>query len=554
MLKRLIPGLLIVVATLAVYGQVSSFEFVGMDDRALVVNNRHVSDGLSLDGVRWALSSSHVSSWMPLTWVSHMLDCEIHGLDAGGHHVSNLLLHVLAALLLFGLLDSATGRTGRSALVAALFALHPLHVESVAWVAERKDVLSACFGWLSLWAYVAYARRPGPARAALVCALLGLGLLAKPMLVSWPFVFLLFDLWPLGRWRPGEPSGVGLRRLLLEKLPFLALSAGVSAITLVAQRAGGATQSLEAIPFLLRVQNALVSYVVYLRKALWPADLSNLYPHPNLPGGTPWEAWQVLGAAAILLAIGACVVLAARRRYLLVGWLFYLGTLVPVIGLVQVGGQAMADRYTYLPLTGIFWMLVWGGADAVEALARRERRIAPTATGAALALLLALAAASWAQTRHWSDARSLYQHSLRASPTSRMLHVSLGVALVRGGEIDRGLEHYRKALRIDPDFYAAHYNLATGLVRKRRFADAAHHYGKALALRPDDERLHLYRANALMLSDRPALAVPHYRAVLEARPDDPQIAGVLAAAEEAARGKAAQRAEGERRPEPERER
>ncbi len=345
------------------YFQVGAFDFVNYDDPDYVTNNPHVRGGITPDGLAWALTSGDDANWFPLTRISHMLDCQLFGLDSGRHHLTSVLLHALAVLLLFAFLHRATGARWPSAFVAFLFALHPLHVESVAWVSERKDVLCALFWFLALWAWVRFTLKPSRSRYLLAVAAFCLGLMSKPMIVTLPFVLLLLDFWPLRR---------GLR--IREKLPFFALSAASAVVTVLVQKSSGAVETLSTVAPVLRLENAAVSYMVYLAKTFWPSALAVFYPYPaNLP------AWQPVLAALAILGISAAVWMSCRRHpYLAVGWLWYLGTLVPVIGLVQVGSQARADRYMYVPMVGLAIMLAWGAADVL-----RQRPAAKTGIASA---------------------------------------------------------------------------------------------------------------------------------------------------------------------------
>jgi tetratricopeptide (TPR) repeat protein len=535
-------ALLLCLATLALHGRSIGFEFVAFDDRTYVADNPHVRAGLSLAGLRWALTATEAANWHPLTWLSHMLDVSLYGLDPGRHHLTSVLLHACNVWLLFALLAHATGRGWPSAFVAGLFAFHPLHVESVAWVAERKDLLSAAFGLLALRAYVAYARRPTARRYALTAACLALGLLAKPMLVTLPAVFLLLDVWPLARRR-------GPIALVAEKFPLLALSALSGAITLVAQHGGGAVKSTEAIPMSGRLANAAVSCVRYLVKTVWPSELALAYPHPYLPGGVPWSAGQVAGAALLLAAPTVVAALQWRLRpWLGVGWLWYLGMLAPVIGIVQVGSQAMADRYTYLPLVGPFVIVAWGAAELATGVARRR------ALGLlGIAVLVLLAALSWRQLGHWRDSLALFQRAVDVAPNNALMHNNLGTVLEQRGRIEEAARHYRQAIELRPAYPEAHNNLAAVLLGRGDAAGALEHYrlalaarpdyaqalnglgsalaargrtdeaitqlGRALALQPDLVEAHYNLANALGTSGRVDEAIAAYARALELRPD-----------------------------------
>ena len=374
--RNILTGLLLTAVTLSLYAPVRHFDFINFDDPAYVLNNPQVQAGITSSSIRWAFTQGHSSNWHPLTWISHMLDWQLFGRHAGGHHATNVLLHTGNTLLLFGLLIRLTGKAGRSAVVAGLFALHPLHVESVAWIAERKDVLSTFFGLWTLWAYARYADRPSAARYLAALGLFALGLMSKPMLVTWPFVLLLLDYWPLKR-----VDSVPWRTLLREKVPFLVLALASAVVTFLVQREGGAVAAISRISAGMRLQTALVAYVAYIGKLVWPTRLAVLYP---LAHSLPIA--QVAGAVAVLAIITYAAWRGARRfPYLATGWLWYLGTLVPVIGLVQVGTQRMADRYTYIPYIGLFVFGVWGVADWAE-----QRKIPRGAMAGAAVTILSL--------------------------------------------------------------------------------------------------------------------------------------------------------------------
>ena len=486
---KILIGLFLAVVTASVYWQVGGFEFVRYDDDKYVLENPVVSNGLSLEGVRWAFRSFEQSNWHPLTWLSHMLDIQLFGLDAGKHHRVNLLIHILNTLILFVVLQRMTGALWKSGFVAALFALHPLHVESVAWIAERKDLLSAFFFLLALLAYARYARRQGPWDYLLVVVLFGLGLLSKPMVVTLPFVLLLLDVWPLGRfqvWIPGGPApgegtagkGIGAliranRRLFLEKSPLLVLSAVSCVVTIAAQRS--AMKALDAVPFDARILNAVVAYAEYVYRCFVPLDLAVLYPYRSVTAG------QVLGAAGLLVAVTALVVHRRKTRSLMVGWFWYLGTLVPVIGLVQVGVQASADRYTYLPSIGLFILLTWLVA---ELSARLPYRAALLSAGAFL-ILTALSASTVSQTRYWLNSETLFEHALQATKDNYVIHSNLGAWLAGQGRMDDAIRHYHEALRIKPDDGDARYNLANMLVRQAKYREASAQYGEVLRTVPE---------------------------------------------------------------------
>jgi tetratricopeptide (TPR) repeat protein len=524
---------LLAAVTAGVYARVASFDFVQMDDTQFVTRNPYVRAGLTAEGARYAMTQAVGGTWQPLALFSHMLDCALYGLDPAGHHLTNVALHVADSVLLFGVLRYMTGAVWQSAFVAALFALHPLHVESVAWVSERKDVLSALFGLLSLWGYAAYARRPGAGRYVLTATLLALGLATKPMLVTWPFVYLLLDYWPLGRMgaggsadpaRPGAPrrasapgdaSRAPLGRLVLEKVPFLALAAAASLATFLTQSAGRAVR--HGIPLELRAANAAVSYVRYLGKTLWPADLAALYPHPYLAGGAPWEPWHVAGAIVVLLAVSA-LVLWSGRRYALVGWLWYLGTLVPVIGIVQVGYQAMADRYAYLPLIGIFIIVAWGSADLARAWGARAPVLRPALALAAAATLAAATVSTWFQLSHWRDSVALMRRIVGVTPDSPVGYYYLGTVHLENGNREEAARLYRRALEIGPGYPRAHYNLANIVRDQGDVEQAIHHYRQALRTEPDFASAHVNLGVLLKARGELEEATRHFRAAVRSWP------------------------------------
>ena len=450
-----------------------------------------------------------------------MLDVELYGFDPGAHHLTNLWFHIANTLLLFGLLHRMTGALGRSAFVAGLFAVHPLHVESVAWLAERKDVLSTLFGMLTIWAYVDYGGRPGPRRYGAVLLFFALGLLAKPMLVTLPFVLLLLDFWPLGRVRMGSnPAGdwafsrdgcSTMVRLVWEKIPLLALAAASSVVTFVIHRRGGAVISLGATPLNLRLENAWISYLAYIGKMLWPAHLAVFYPYAQSQSG-----WWATAAFLGLVGISVAVIRAGPRRpYLLVGWFWYLGTLVPVIGLVQVGDQAMADRYTYVPLIGLFIVVAWG---VPELLARwpLPRLALPAAAGL---VILACAITAWGQVQYWEDSTTLWTHTLAVTTGNNIAHNNLGVSLADQGKLDEAIAHYCEALRIKPDYANAHNNLGVALADRGKTDRAIAHYSEALRIQPDYADAHINLGVSLAEQGKVDQAIVHFTEALRIQPD-----------------------------------
>ncbi len=474
----------LVVLVVASYAQAFALGFVNFDDPRYVYQNPTVLRGVTADGLVWAFSGFHVANWHPLTWLSHMLDVELFGTAPAGHHAVSVGLHAANTVLLFLVLLGATGRAWRSALAAALFAVHPLHVESVAWISERKDVLSTFFWLAGTLAYVAYARRPTLRRMTAVAVALALGLLSKPMVVTFPFTLLLLDFWPLGRLRTGEPASPmrGWWPLVREKLPLFALSAASCVLTVLAQAGGRAVSAEDVLPVGDRIANALWSYVAYLGQAAWPAGLAAVYPHPAFTvAGFP--AWKAIAAAVVLAAVSAVVVWQRRRRpYLLFGWLWYLGTLVPVIGLVQVGLQARADRYTYVPLIGIFVAVAWLAADVAER-SRVARRAIPVVAGA---VVLASAAAAWVQTGYWRDSFSLFGHALQVTHDNSLALRNLGAAYHDARRDDLAVAALEESVRLMPLDAHAWMDLALSHSNLGQHERAAECFQKALRMKPDD--------------------------------------------------------------------
>jgi hypothetical protein len=466
--KNFVICALLIAATAALYAPALDYDFVRFDDPRYVSENEYIADGLTWDTLTWSMIAVRKSNWHPVTWLSHALDIELYGLDPGGHHATNILLHIANTLLLFGVLQSATGRAARSAFVAALFALHPMHIESVAWISERKDVLSTFFGLLATWAYLRFVATGRDGWMSASAVLLLIGLLAKPMLVTLPFVFLLLDYWPLERPVLARrlADARALFGLVKEKAILFLVCATVLVNAFIAQRIGGAALASDLIPFWARLENALVSYVRYIGKLAWPTGLSVHYPHPSLEsvGGVPWSGLQVALSLLALLAVTAAVFALAKRRYLVTGWLWYLGTLVPVIGLFQVGAQAMADRYTYIPAIGLFIAVSWGVADAARAAVRRApgaQAFISTATAAgALAALVAYGAMARSHLPTWQNSLSLFEQARRVEPRNTIVMNNLGNELVERGRPEEAIPLYRRALEIAPGYRKARENLA----------------------------------------------------------------------------------------------
>jgi protein O-mannosyl-transferase len=519
-------ALVLAALTVIAYLPIGGHDFIDLDDPGYVADNPHVGAGLTPASIAWAFTTGHAANWHPLTWLSHMVDVEIFGVDAGAHHVMSLVLHVVNTLLLFVvLLQLTTGgglrSVGASAFVAAIFGVHPLHVESVAWVAERKDVLSTLFWLLTTSAYVSYVRSRTAGRAAAVLIFFALGLLSKPMLVTLPFVLMLLHVWPLGSERLGTlVDALRRRRIPRLLLPMLAMAAISSVITFVVQRQGGAVSTLDVMPLGVRLGNALVSYGLYLGKIVWPAHLAVFYPYRlQIP------AWQIAGAAVLLVGLSVAVLRLGRRHpAAIVGWLWFLGTLVPVIGIVQVGTQAMADRYTYVPLIGLTIAIAW---TAVGVWPRQARLLA--ATGAVI--VIALAIGTRMQVRHWQDSLSLWQHTVDVTRDNYRARNSLGAVLGNQGRTSEAIVHFIEALRLSPDrgeAFHLHHNLGRALAETGKIEDAMEHFREALRLKPDYPEAHNNLGLALARQGRFEAAIEQYHLALDDRPGYPVAIANLA--------------------------
>ncbi len=545
--RRLTILFTLTLGTWLVFGQTVGHDFVSYDDSGYVYQNELVSRGLTTTGLKAAFSQPHARNWHPLTTISHMLDCQLFGLEPGGHHLVSVLLHIGASLLLFEILSRATKAPWRAALVAGLFAIHPLRAESVAWVAERKDVLSALFFMLALGAYVSYSRQPSVKRYLATCLLLGLGLMAKPMLVTLPLLFLLLDYWPLGRFGNGEQgneTGPALSRTLLEKIPMLALAAGSAGATLLAQRYTVGYGAM--LPLYWRAGNSLCSVFIYIGQMFWPANLAAFYPYP----ARPLSCWMFtfLLAGLIGLTIGAFI-LRKSRPWILIGWLWYLIALLPVIGLVQVGLQAHADRYTYLPQIGLYLIVAWEAAQIARST-QRARLVVATAAAVALVTLAGLA---WLQTATWRNTETLWDHAAAVNPRNVLAQYSVGALRLQTGDVTDAISHYRQALKfasvdavdvgqphvgylhnglgnallakgdlsgaaseyrraaeVKPDFADAHSNLGATFVRRGEIDQAIKEYEIALSIPPEDAECHLVLGSLFLRKGLNAQAIAHF--------------------------------------------
>ena len=506
--------------TWVVFGQTLRYDFVNYDDPRYVYQNTRITRGINFANVAWAFSHIHAENWHPLTTITHMLDCQLHGLNAGWHHFTNVLLHCLAVVLLFAALERMTGALWRSAFVSAVFAVHPLHVESVAWIAERKDVLSAFFFMLILLAYLHYTRAPSIGRYLTVALGVALGLMSKPMLVTLPFVLLLLDYWPLGRFETHRSNtGRRLLQLVLEKIPLIALSAVSSIVTFLAQR--GAIGWTEKLPVPARISNALVAYVIYIRQMFWPTGLAVFYPHPEnrLP------VWEISLAFIVLVGITAAAFIFRKKApYLMTGWLWYLGMLVPVIGLVQVGWQGHADRYTYLPQIGLYIAVTWAVTDLT-----RSWRFQRMALGiAALIIVGALSWRGWLQTSYWRDSETLFAHTLAVTSNNDVALNNLGIILLEKGQVDDAISKLQAAIDLRPENAPAHDNLAKALLKKGRVAEAMVHYRKLLEIEPENVEARNTLGTALIQHGHVKEAIDQWQDVLAIEPDNGNAASNLA--------------------------
>ncbi len=521
----IIISFLLVLATLIAFWHVTNSDFINVDDQDYVTENSHVQGGLSLEGITWAFFTGHSANWHPLTWISHMLDIQLFGLKPHPHHAMNLLLHIASTVLLFFVLHRMTKALWQSAFVAALFALHPLHVQSVAWVAERKDVLSAFFWMLTMCAYSYYAERRSLARYLSLLVFFALGLMAKPMLVTLPFVLLLLDYWPMGRLeqrksadkitasqeelekREPSPSGyprTSRRTLLLEKIPLFGLATLSSVVTYLAQHKGGATASLANHPLALRIENAFISYVTYIVKMIWPDNLSVFYPYQKL-----WPFWQVLGAVLFFVAVTLLAVWAANRyRYLTVGWLWYVGTLVPVIGLVQVGEQARADRYTYIPLIGLFIMMSW----SVPELMGRWRISKKVLLPLSVLVLFCFFCITRIEVGHWQNSFTLFDHALKVTDNNHVAYYSRGSAYADAlGNYEQAIKDYDRAIEINPRLGMAYNSRGNAYAEGLgNYEQAIKDYDRAIAIDPKYTLAYNNRGNAYAALGNYAQAINEY--------------------------------------------
>jgi protein O-mannosyl-transferase len=556
-LMVLLVTVCLIIGIVAVYIKAQKFDFVGYDDDLYVTQNQFVQKGISLEGIKWAFTTFHSANWHPLTWLSHMLDCELYGLNAAGHHWTNIEFHIANTVLLFIILFRMTGALWQSAFVAALFAVHPLHVESVAWISERKDVLSTFFGLLSIAAYDAYVKKSSTKYYILMIVSFSLGLMAKPMLVTLPFALLLLDFWPLKRFqlqrdfllKPEKPAedAIGRNdRIILEKIPLFILVVGSCIVTFFAQKSEGAVMAIAALPLKYRIENAVLSYIKYIFKAIWPHNLAVFYPHP----GNTLPLWQIFGGAILIIAACYGAIRTAKKYpYIPVGLFWYLGTLVPVIGLVQVGDQAMADRYSYIPLIGIFIIVSWGVPEFFKERGFPKIFLRMSAA----VLLVALSWESFFQLNTWENGITLFEHAvsvtrdnyqaennlgtaysskdldkavfhyktaLKINPMDAMALYNLGTIYEKKGHMDRAISYYLKALRINPDYAGALNNLGMAFYDRGNYDRAALFFRSAIKTKSKHTDARINLANVLFLQSKPDEAILQYQKIIQTDPEN----------------------------------
>jgi hypothetical protein len=517
-------ALLLAVSGIILFSRITSNSFISFDDPTYITGNPYVRDGLTLQGFIWAFTTTYAENWHPLTWLSHMLDSQLYGLAPAGHHVGNVVLHIANTVILFFVLVMMTGKSLRSGFVAALFLVHPLHVESVAWASERKDVLCAFFSLLAIWSYVRFTERSSGRWYATSLVFFAFALMSKPMAVTLPFVFLLLDWWPLGRLRIGadhqRPSGLmtyekGTSRLVLEKVPFLVLTAVSSVITYIAQEA-----FVQPITLKARLTNAFLSYATYLGKTIWPSGLSIYYPH----GGDLVPFGKALLSVALFISLSVLAVrLAKRFPYSAFGWFWYVGTLVPVIGIVQVGAQSMADRYMYVPSIGLFIAASWGISDLIR------RWMIPKWVPAvsSMMVLLAFAAMAWVQLGYWKNDMVLYRHAVDVDEDNWIAQNTLGALLGSEGRFDEAITHLLKAIRLNPVYADPYFNLGVAYYRKGNRQEAVRYYRESLRLEPGDTARRLVLGNVLQDMGMREEAMEEYREVLRIDPDNREALDLL---------------------------
>jgi tetratricopeptide (TPR) repeat protein len=513
--NEIIIGLFLVIITFSVYWQIQRFDFVHFDDNEYVYDNQHVNNGISSDNLIWAFTAFHSNNWHPLTWISHMLDCQFFGLNPGWHHLTNLLFHIANILLLYIIFRQTTGSIWKSGFIAAIFALHPLHVESVAWIAERKDVLSAFFWMLTLWSYIRYTRRPAFNRYLWVIIFFIFGLMSKPMVVTLPFVLLLMDYWPLNRVQfqslDAKETKAQVIRLLVEKIPLFIFIPISSIFTYFAQNHGGIVKSLDVFPLETRIANAIVSYIRYIEKMIYPTKMAFLHPHQGMPS---W--WMTAGSCLLVIAISFLAVKNINKRpYLIVGWLWYIGTLVPVIGLVQVGMQSMADRYTYIPSIGLLIIVAFGISEMTSNWRYQKLWLSITTT----ALITIFSAITWNQLGYWKNSMTMLAHTLKVTSNNYIAYDSMGVELFGLGRVDEAIQNYLKAIEIYPQNPYSHFNLGMALHAQGRLKEASQQYLQAIRIMPAYYKAYTNLGAALYAQGQTDEAIKQYLKALRINPD-----------------------------------
>lgn len=513
--RKLLIYLFIVVAIFTAYWQLPKSNFISFDDDVYVTDNIHVQKGFTGKTIRWAFTTFHAFNWHPLTWLSHMADYQLFGKNASLHHLMNMFFHIINSLILFVLLNAMTKDIWPSAIVAALFAIHPLHVESVAWISERKDVLSTFFAFLTIGCYFIYTRNRKIHSYFFVFFFYMLGLMAKPMLVTLPFLLLILDYWPLQRMNIGfsaknnlffsNKKSIGF--LVSEKIPLLFLSAALSIITIIAQKEGGIVRSIQEFPVAVRLANAAISYVRYMYKMVLPVHLSFFYPYR-----TDWPLWMILGSTFLIVSVSVYTIKKITTEpFLFVGWFWYVGTLIPVIGLVQVASQSMADRYTYIPLIGLFMILAWG----IKRVVKKIRCVSTSIFPVVYILLTLLMILTWKQVGYWKNDITLFSHAVDVTENNPRSNYHLGIAFQKKGNITKAIEYYNKAIAIKPDFLRARNSLGNALVKLGKYEDAINHYRYALTLKKNNADGHFNLGFALMNLGRNNEAIEHYKKAIE---------------------------------------
>ena len=521
-------GLILLVATFFIYSQVQDHNFINFDDDLYITDNLNVQAGLNSESFIWSFTTSHPPYWHPVTWLSHMLDYHFYGSNPKGHYLTNLFLHICSVLIVGIVFFRMTGGFWQSSFIAAMFAFHPLNVEPIAWLAERKNVLSTLFWILTMWAYVSYAEKPTIKRYGLVFLFFTLGLMSKPMLVTLPFALLLLDYWPLKRLSLKKEKNNNTTlvkiiskksnffKLIAEKIPLFFLSIGLSILTVYFQTINGAVKSLDLIPLQARLTNSLVSYLEYLGKIAWPSKLSILYPHPE----NALPVWLGIFCGVVLVSITIISIkLINKAPYLTVGWFWYLGTLLPVIGIVQVGGQAMADRFTYIPQIGIFMIIAWGIPDLVSKWRHKEKVLAVSVVIITLTLMIT----TWIQVGHWKNSITIFQHAIKVTgkkyPNLAVAHNHLGMALFAEQRNEEAISHYKRAISLSPNYTFAHYNLGNSLFAVKKYKEAIFHYKMAIKLNPSYTYAHYNLGIVLLHQKEPKEAAQQFKETIRLRPD-----------------------------------